>query len=299
MSDEISLKKMIIISLLLHLVVLFMPLKTAVQNTGKALARELEKKPDEMTFIFVESPRNVAESKEKQVTPYISDKNLAAVNPQAPPNLPLGQPYQKGESEVPAMQSDQRPGQTAPPAALEQPRESGEETAQEKEIKAPDESFDAIRELEAASRLAPRKKEQPYIPKSDYQGERQPSSPSEPRFDNRGTRAPLGADFQLSTYNWNWAPYLKELKKRIESNVYPPPAFYMGLARGRTWLRFKIMQDGSITDFELITYTGHESLKNTSVKAIEASVPFLPLPSDFPEDYLGLTVGFYYNEFIH
>jgi hypothetical protein len=110
MSDEISLKKMIIISLLLHLVVLLMPLKTAVQNTGKALARELEKKPDEMTLIFVESPRNAAETKEMQVTPYISDRNMAAMNPQAPPNLPLGQPYQEGQSEVPAMQSDRRPG---------------------------------------------------------------------------------------------------------------------------------------------------------------------------------------------
>jgi outer membrane biosynthesis protein TonB len=72
----------------------------------------------------------------------------------------------------------------------------------------------------------------------------------------------------------------------------------MGLIHGRVFLRFRIQQDGTLTNFELITYTGHETLKNTSVHSIRASFPFLPLPSDFPEDYLEITAGFYYNEFI-
>ncbi|HUU26859.1 MAG TPA: TonB C-terminal domain-containing protein [archaeon] len=299
MSDEISLKRMFLISILLHLLFLLIPLKFFIQDAKEILALQPKKEPEEMTFIFLETPENAAESPVEQVTPYISDKNLAASNPEAPKDLSLGQPYQEGRSEIPAMLPEESSGQPAPPQQAEQQsEESRQETA---DLQADDAASRALRALEAFGRLAPPKKEQPLIPRQDTLRQEQgsPASPTMPRFDSRQTQAPvMGTGFQLSTYNWNWAPYLKELKRRIESNMYPPPAFYMGLVRGRTFLRFKILQDGSIVDFELIGYSGHESLKNTSVNSIEASVPFLPLPSDFPDDFLELQVGFYYNEFI-
>ena len=314
MSDDVSLKKIFVISLLLHLLLLLIPLRVVVRDTAEAMANELKDKAEKkLTFVFVETPENARESPVEQVTPFISDKNLAASNPQAPENLPMGMPYQQGRSEVPEMLPQQTPPTATPGSPNEmtrqqqqQQRQEGERQPKNQEQQKQNESadaasLDALRQLEALSRLTPPKQEQqaltpaPQLPPGESSP---PSAPSAPRYNNRGERAPVGADFQLSTYNWNWAPYLKELKKRIESNIYPPPAFYMGLVRGRTFLRFKILPDGSMTEFELITYTGHESLMNTSVHAIKASVPFLPLPSDFPEDHLGITVGFFYNEFI-
>ena len=300
MSDEISLKKVIILSILLHLLLLLIPLHMVIKDTREALADELKEEVDKMSFIFVETPENAAESPVEQLTPFISDKNLAASNPEAPDNLSEGLPYQEGRSEIAAMMPEPIPSST-PVGVTEGSEEQVQDVQQQQNEQPEAASFDAFRELEAMSRLAPPKSEdkpftQPQQPLGD---ETRPYAPNAPRFDSRRNRAPVGSDFRLNTYNWNWAPYLKELKKRIESNLYPPPAFYLGLARGRTFLQFKIQQDGSMTDFKLITYTGHESLKNTSVNAIEGSVPFLPLPSDFPEDFLEITVGFFYNEFIH
>lgn len=307
-SDEVSLTKTLIVSVLLHLLLLLM-LGRGIKALDEAMAEkakeqaEQQQQQNDVTFVFVDTPEDAQESPVQQVTPFFSDKNLAAANPSAPENMALGQPYQEGQTEVPNMPSQaQPPGQPQPQPAP--PRQQEPERTQENQPEPVEggesKQFDAMRQLEAMSRLTPPKKEQQFLPPATPSGPSgAPSEPEAPRFDNRDSRAQYGAGFSLSTYNWNWAPYLKELKKKIESNIYPPPAFYMGLARGRTFLRFKIMPDGTIRDFELIGYSGHESLKNTSVTAIESSLPFLPLPSDFPEEYLELRVGFYYNENIH
>jgi len=299
-TDEVSLKRMLIISILLHLLLLLIPMEIFVADMQKALADQ-EQPPEKMTFIFVETPEDAMESPEEQVTPFISDKNLAASNPEAPEDLEQGMPYQEGVSGLAAMLPEPEPGMVSGAEQAARPAEKpAEEAASDRQRQLRRESSDELRDLEAMSRLAPPKMEKPLIQQQGRPLERpgRPPAPTVPRFDSRQERAPVGSGFRLSTYNWNWAPYLKELKRRIESNIYPPPAFFMGLANGRTYLRFKIMPNGSIEEFELLNYTGHESLKNTSVKAIEASLPFLPLPSDFPEDYLGITVGFFYNELI-
>jgi outer membrane biosynthesis protein TonB len=302
-SDDVSLKRMLIISLLLHLLLLLIPVEMFVADMrSKALlAQQEEKLPEKMTFVFVETPENAVESPVEQVSSFFSDKNLAASNPEAPDNLDEGMPYQEGISELAEMMPEPVPGIMEGTQPVESPQESEEQKQNDPENRKRQSSYDELRDLEAMSRLAPPKKDKPLIEPGENQSQLKqgmPPIPTTPRFDSRHERAPVGSGFRLSTYNWNWAPYLEELKKRIESNLYPPPAFYMGLAHGRTFLQFKIMPDGSVQAFELLHYTGHESLKNTSVKAIEASVPFLPLPSDFPDDFLGLTVGFYYNEFI-
>ncbi|MBW7996975.1 MAG: hypothetical protein FVQ81_10500 [Candidatus Glassbacteria bacterium] len=304
MSDEISLKKTFLISILLHVLLLLVPLRVFMESTDEARAAQAaaDAQQDRMTFIFVDTPEDAVESPVEQVTPFISDKNLAASNPDAPQELAEGLPYQEGRSEIAAMTPEPEPS-TAAPGTPESPQHE----QQERELVEPERTetgtaADPMRQLEALSRLTPKEKEQqpqPPQPQQQPQGRQgRPYIPRAPRFDNRQSRAPVGSDFSLSTYNWNWAPYLKELKKKIERNIYPPPAFYMGLIRGRTYLRFRIQQDGSLTDFVLITYTGHETLKNTSVHSIKATFPFIPLPSDFPDEYLEITAGFFYNEFI-
>ncbi|MFH1070700.1 MAG: energy transducer TonB [Candidatus Glassbacteria bacterium] len=304
MSDDVSLKKALIISLLLHLLLLWVPMRAIIREKAEVAADELKEDIDRMSFIFVETPENAAESRVQQITPFISDKNLAASNPEAPQDLTAGMPYQEGRSEVAAMTPEPSPPARAPQGVTDGSDRQKKEQAEQQKKEQEQSSFDALKQLEALGRLAPPQTEQPpqlqpSAQPQQPQGEpSRPYAPSAPRFDNRQSRAPVGSDFKLSTYAWNWAPYLKELKRRIENNIYPPPAFYMGLIHGRTFLRFKIQQDGTMTDFELITYTGHESLKNTSVHSISASAPFLPLPSDFPEPYLEITVGFFYNEFI-
>ena len=85
------------------------------------------------------------------------------------------------------------------------------------------------------------------------------------------------------------------LKRRIKSNIYPPPAFtHMGLISGQTKLQFRIETDGRMKILELLDYKGHRSLMETSLRAVELSAPFRQLPLNFPEPYLEITAEFEY-----
>ncbi len=117
LADDVSLKKTFAVSLLLHLLLLLVPIGVIVQDRAEALAEEVKKELDKMTFIFVETPENAAESPVDQLTPFISDKNLAASNPQAPDELTEGMPYQEGRSEVAAMTPEPSPPARAPEGA--------------------------------------------------------------------------------------------------------------------------------------------------------------------------------------
>ena len=102
-------------------------------------------------------------------------------------------------------------------------------------------------------------------------------------------------DVSLNTYAWDWAEYILEMKRRIRENVHPPGAFtFLGLISGDTVLRFKVLPDGRVVDLEVVGFTGHSSLMETSVTAVERAGPFRALPADFPEEYLELVWTFSY-----
>ena len=108
------------------------------------------------------------------------------------------------------------------------------------------------------------------------------------------TRALERGGLQLSTYAWNFAPYLSYLKQHIGGHIFPPRAFGLGLLEGNTRVRFRIGRDGRLEGPEMIEFEGSPMLRDTSVKAVELSAPFKPLPSDFPDDYLEIVGSFEY-----
>ena len=112
--------------------------------------------------------------------------------------------------------------------------------------------------------------------------------------DNRQTRALERGGLQLSTYAWNYAPYLTYLKRRIEGNIFPPRAFDMGMLEGTTRAKFRIWRDGRLEGPELIDYKGSDLLRDTSLKAVELSARFKALPPDFPDEYLEIVGTFEY-----
>jgi len=101
--------------------------------------------------------------------------------------------------------------------------------------------------------------------------------------------------FAFNTYDWDFAPYMLELKRRIQGNIFPPIAFsQLGMIDGETLLRFRINPDGSLEALELLDTKGHKSLVDTSVNAVEISAPFPVLPDDFPKPFLEVTGKFIY-----
>ena len=113
-------------------------------------------------------------------------------------------------------------------------------------------------------------------------------------MDNSKTRALERGGLQLSTYAWNFAPYMKYLKRHIDRHIYPPRAFELGMIDGMTRVKFRIWRDGRLEGPELIDYKGHDLLRDTSLKAVELSAPFRALPPDFPDEYLDITGTFEY-----
>ena len=104
----------------------------------------------------------------------------------------------------------------------------------------------------------------------------------------------IGA-ISLSTYKWEWAPYINAMKNKLYRVWYAPTAYYkLGLIHGRTIIRYTIDRSGNITNMEVLHHDGHGSLEVSSVSAIKALFPFLPLPDDFPEETLTIIVKLIY-----
>ena len=120
---------------------------------------------------------------------------------------------------------------------------------------------------------------------------------TQPAFKQTSESAEDFGGLSFNTYAWDYAPYLLELKKRIQKNIFPPPAFtHLGFG-GINKMRFRIMPDGQLIGPFLVNSSGEEALIETSKKAIEISAPFLPLPEDFPEPYLEVTAQFSYTTY--
>ncbi len=106
----------------------------------------------------------------------------------------------------------------------------------------------------------------------------------------------IGA-ISLSTYKWEWAPYVNAFKNKLYQVWFAPPAYYqLGLIHGYTIIRFTIDRDGQLIDFAVLKQVGHKSLEVASSEAIKAVFPFIPLPEDFPEENLTITAKLIYPD---
>jgi hypothetical protein len=104
----------------------------------------------------------------------------------------------------------------------------------------------------------------------------------------------VGTDMSLSTYAWQWKPYTDRMKERLFQFWSVPPAYFLGLIRGRTYARVKISRSGKLLDFKLLGHYGHESLQQSSEDVLHAIFDLPKLPPDFPDDYLELTITLNY-----
>lgn len=268
-------------SLLLHvfaylgtgLSIAFLRLLQLLPVTVTSALEEQPKPP--MVFEVVETPNSARRENTPAEPKYVSDKNAVAQNPDAPQDLPLGAAYAQGD-----LAEADATTKAASPSSQEEPQSESKKQTSES---ATNYNFTG-----------------PAFHREFLTGQRPPAAQTSATQmalrDNRSSRAPQLGSFSLDTYEWNFAPYMLWLKKRVQSNIYPPPAFtHMGVISGQTLLRFKIYRDGSLRDLQLIDYRGHKTLMQTSTRAIELSVPLQKLPPDFPKDYLEVTAQFDYT----
>ncbi len=121
-------------------------------------------------------------------------------------------------------------------------------------------------------------------------------SVEEQRFMNpRGRSTTLPGDLSFNTVDFEFAPYLLELKRRIEAHWWPPIASYGSGYKGASVIRFGVSQSGELDLLEVVTGADHESLDIAASNAVRYGAPFPPLPDDFPENRWVITCTFHYR----
>ena len=275
-----------IISILLHLLLLLMYSLFGSIQLFPAKIDDLLNQPKiedkRLEFELVESPEDARSETPPENAQLVSDKNAIAQDQYQQKDKPAGNPYSEGDFDVKEL-----PVVPVEPTPLIEPApEQKDKLSKEKQFT---ESSSNRYEYQKFSRQQLLKKN-PSTP--NYQEQRRLDRPL---YDNNKFSAEDLGGFSFNTYEWDFAPYMLEMKRKVERNVFPPPAFSrMGLISGETLLRFKVMPNGEVKDLVVLKYTGHESLKETSVNAITNSSRFRPLPADFPENYLEVTASFTY-----
>ncbi len=276
-------KYTIIVSILLHLIIFFVA-ERSIDFTllGSGDIPEVINEPIIFDLSENEQPKQVIEttedqrSKKKAEKPrYMSDKNTIARNPDPGKELKSGGPYSEGDLNIPALPEITREGKP------EEPKEKIDPDTKEDIDKTTDNENSISENMEEIQE-----------PNTSNPGG---SIRNQILHKNILAKVKELGGFAFNTYDWNFAPYMLELKRRIQSNIFPPLAFSrLGMIDGETLLRFRIYPDGRLEALTLLSTKGHKSLVDTSVEAVEISAPFPLLPNDFPKPFLEVTGKFIY-----
>lgn len=271
----------VLVSLLIHLLLLLLFVRWG-EGIFLNFTKTEELKPEkQIAFEIVETSENSKTPPEK--ADLLSDKNSLAKD-QNPENTDSNLPFSKGLTDARVLE---RPSAYSNPAERTPPPES----ANQEQEATPAESSEGITTQNEVKQTR----------KSSFSRERllayqEPSQSTSRSFlDQQSGSARDFGGLSLNTYAWDYAPYLLDLKHRIEKNIFPPPVFTRMGSGGQNTFRFRIMPDGTLVGPEYIDAQGERALIATSENAIKYSVPFKPLPKDFPEPYLEITARFDYT----
>lgn len=273
-------------ALAVHLLffVLYVPLSSLVLEPRLNVAAP-ESSP--MSFEFVELPRTAPDERPPEETTLRSDR-VSKAKDMHDADLPESHlPYADGLVQSPSQ----------PRTEIGQEGERGERGEADAGA-----DVDPVRRADAedeakSTDFAPLLKERnawsPEPSKRALFG--RPDAPGVIPMKNLQSHALEQGGLQLSTYDWEFAPYLAYLKRHIGDHIHPPAAFsQLGIIQGRTRLKFRIMPDGRLVNLEVVDFDGSQYLRDTSVRAVELSADFRPLPAHFPDDFLEISALFHY-----
>ena len=250
------------------------------------MAEDVERIPDEVTVIFPENkpaeiPRQIVENiNENEEIPtesdLLSDRNSRAANPEIS-DLTANQPRSEGNVPIPNLTN---PNLTTNPSQFLPSKRFSKDALRKSDYANRDEKFF--------------KSKQEDITKSMKSASVNQQTTNN-IYNQKKFSADLLGNITLSTYAWEWAPYINALKRKLHSVWFAPVAYYrLGLIHGYTDIRFTISRDGKILDYEVLAHNGHESLEQSSVSAINSVFPFKSLPASFPEPTLIITARLIY-----
>ncbi len=265
-----------IVSILVHVLLLLAWTATDLLLNRAHRRAPIEAKDDGFVFELIETPDFLPEEKPDAPTNLVSDRSTRAADENPMTTQELHIPYSPGEFmfktyDEPAAQAsgpggEQRPGEERPEGEI------GDLAALDMGDLA---SIDLLKNADSDRHYR--------IPARSVD------------FRNLVSSLTRQGGVSFNTYEWDFAPYMLAMKRKVEKNLHPPYAFtHMGMVSGTTILSFTVLRDGTVRGLVILGSDAHFSLDRTSVRAIELSMPFLPLPRDFPEDVLEVTAQFSY-----
>jgi len=276
----------ILLSILFHLLLIFL-LQEAERFDLLSSEIPIEKDPqeDRLVFELIETPDNIPEEEPIEESPLVSDKNTRAKDENQEDFTNTQNPYSPGdlefkEYEQPEVIPEPDPGL---PEVAQKEQEGSEDQKEPEEENISDGDLLSYNKEESSEEKSPSNEPQEEMRKKLS-------------FENLISSAADKGGISFNTYDWEFAPYMLAMKKRIESNWNPPYAFtHLGAISGTNSFRFKVMPDGKVRNLDMLATNAHYSLDQSSSMAIEGSSPFMPLPLNFPEDHLEVTITFSYN----
>jgi TonB family protein len=118
---------------------------------------------------------------------------------------------------------------------------------------------------------------------------------------NQGRTAPHAMenmDILTDTMGVDFGPYLQRVLHDVKENWYrviPESAEPPISKKGKVAIQFLILKNGTVGGMKLEGASGDIALDRAAWAGITGSNPFPPLPSEFPGQYLGLRIYFFYN----
>ncbi len=92
--------------------------------------------------------------------------------------------------------------------------------------------------------------------------------------------------------NFPYSFYVETLKSKITSNWYNPLTSSGISGRFLSVVYFRIFRNGTIGKLKLVKKSGNRFYDLSTLRVIKEVIPFPPLPSDYPELYLGVYFEF-------
>ena len=276
----------LIVSVLLHLIGLIL----ITNDNLFAFSKTEPPEPPEPLELVFEQPKQPEQQLPEKFYEIVENPNASGDKPTQSDRLstqssisqaPVIMPGQIRE--VPGSETEQKNR-----AASQQPTEEMQERLQQ----ALEKSILAYKENRTFSRSALTGE---MMTQEERETSEQPANRGETMHRPDGFNADMVGDFALSSYEWEWAPWWLAFKRKLYRVWYVPAAYSeLGLIHRHTILSFKISRNGEITELKVLRQVGHSSLETSSVNAVEAVFPFLPLPKEFPDEYLEVALKLIY-----
>lgn len=125
-----------------------------------------------------------------------------------------------------------------------------------------------------------KKKEEPEKPKETVEEKKVVSAPPTTTLPSSGV--------SIESARFPYTYYLNIIREKIGKNWSWP----ILESKRKTVIYFRILKDGSVSQIKTKESSEDDSFDLAALRAIEISAPFPPLPTGFPDEYLGVYFEF-------